>query len=115
MESGISILNVHKGDTKLTFDPANTAEREQAARMVTDLLKLGYVLSIRVTDEHGKEGYTRATGFDENTCEYLVDRLPGEPVGAAGKKRGRKKRVPAARVAAVGIARTARGCLPPWT
>lgn len=114
MEPGISILNVHEGDTKITFDPANPAECERAAGMVTDLLKRGYVLSIRVTDEHGKHGYTRATGFDPNTCEYLVDELPGEPAQAASKKRGRKKRLPAARVPVVAIARTARGCSPAW-
>lgn len=120
MDNGLSILNVSEGDTKLSFDPNKPIERERAARIVTDMLKRGYAILIHTGGPHGKP--VRATGFDPNTCEYLIEGLSaheedeiarimsGDSKGK--KKRGRPARVPAATASAIAVARTARGCSP---
>lgn len=68
----LGILNVGAGDIKLSFDPANPSERIRAARIVTDMLRRGYALLVAVPDGDGGTIYTRATDFDEATCEYLI-------------------------------------------
>lgn len=119
MQTGISILNVGEGDTKLSFDPEKPVERERAARIVTNMLQRGYAILIRVGEKDGAPIYTRAKGFDPSTCEYLIDNLSPEEEreieeAMRGKKRGRPKktRVAAASTPAIAIARTARGCAP---
>lgn len=64
----LSILNVGEGDTKLSFDPKNPAERIRAARVVRDMLKRGYSLLIEV--EPGV--FQRALDFREDVCEYVI-------------------------------------------
>jgi hypothetical protein len=109
----LSILNVAKGDTKLSFDPADPAERERACRIVTDMLKRGYAIMVEV------DGKTRrAVGFDPNTAEYLIRGLSKEEereikaklAGKPYKKKDLLQRVPADKAPAVAVARAARGC-----
>lgn len=72
MEVGeLGILNVGAGDVKLSFDPANPAERMRAARIVKDMLRRGYALLIKV-DEGGREVWRRALDFEEASCEYII-------------------------------------------
>lgn len=71
MSGSIGILNVGAGDTKLSFDKSNPAERIRAARIVTDMLRRGYALLVEV-EQDGKKVFRRATAFDENTCEYVI-------------------------------------------
>jgi len=63
----VGILNVGDGDTKLSFDKSNPAERIRAARIVSDMLRRGYALLIEV---NGK--YVRAQEFNEDVCEYVI-------------------------------------------
>lgn len=63
----VGILNVGDGDTKLSFDKNNPAERIRAARIVADMLRRGYALLIEVD---GK--FVRATEFKEDVCEYII-------------------------------------------
>ena len=72
----IGILNVGAGDTKLSFDPTNPMERARSARIVTDMLKRGYVLFI----DTGGKSYQRVLKFDEAHCEYIIADL--DPVAA---------------------------------
>lgn len=118
MEAGVSILNVGEGDTKLSFDPEKPVERERAARVVTDMLRRGYAISIYIGEKNGKRQYRRAKGFDPKTCEYLIEGLSAQEEAeiaeqmSGKKKRGRYKRIAAATAPVVAIARTARGCSP---
>ena len=64
----IGILNVGAGDTKLSFDHSNPMERARSARIVTDMLKRGYVLFI----DTGGKNYKRVLQFDEKHCEYII-------------------------------------------
>lgn len=125
--TGLAILNVGAGDTKLSFDKSKPVERERAARIVTDMLKRGYAILVEVGKKNGKPLYQSATGFDPKTCEYLVVGLPPEieldiaeatgldrPIknkarGGRPKSIRVRRRVPADRTPAVGVARSAGG------
>ncbi len=76
----VGILNVGAGDTKLSFDPSNPAERIRAARIVKDMIRRGYALLIEV-ERDGKKVFTRATDFNEDVCEYVIADF--DPVTAA--------------------------------
>ena len=67
----VGVLNVGAGDTKLSFDKNNPAERIRAARIVKDMLRRGYALLVEV-EVDGVKKFTRATDFDEATCEYII-------------------------------------------
>lgn len=67
----VGILNVGDGDTKLSFDPKNPAERIRAARIVKDMIRRGYCLLIEI-EKDGKKETTRALDFDESVCEYII-------------------------------------------
>lgn len=128
----VGILNVGAGDTKLSFDKSNPAERIRAARIVKDMLRRGYALLIEV-EIGGEKKFTRATDFDENVCEYVIadfdpvvasehdqeeeergseEVKAGEaPAAPAKARRGRAatKRIDAGSTRAVAVARTAGG------
>lgn len=131
----VGILNVGAGDTKLSFDPSNPAERIRAARIVKDMLRRGYALLIEI-ERDGVKQFTRAVDFDEAVCEYIiadfdpieaakhdeqevvaganhgneqeVPQAPSTPAGATGK-RPYTKRIKAEGARAVSVARTAGG------
>lgn len=72
MEIGqVGILNVGTGDTKLSFDKSNPAERIRAARIVTDMLRRGYALLVEV-ERNGEKAFQRVEKFDEDKCEYII-------------------------------------------
>lgn len=111
----LSILNVGDGDTKLTFDPDKPAERERAKRIVTEMLRRGYTIVVRMEGGDGDPWYTRVQAFDPATCEYVIEGLSkaeeAEIADTLHPKKGRpKKRVPAMSAPAVAIAKPARGC-----
>lgn len=105
----LSILNVGDGDTKLSFDPEKPGELERAKRIVLDMLKLGYAIMVKIGEE-----WHRATGFDPNSCEYLIGDVAAE-AAAEPKPRGRQKswksarRVPARTTRSIAVARSAGG------
>ena len=136
MTGSVGILNVGAGDTKLSFDPNNLAERIRACRIVRDMLRRGYALLVEMTQPDGTKAYQRALDFREDTAEYIIadfDPGAGEPqtfineheheetgeaatdrAAAASPKtkppRGRpRKAIPAEGVRAVAVARTAGG------
>jgi hypothetical protein len=127
MNGIVEILNVGDGDTKLTFDKDNPAERKRAAKIVKDMLDRGYCLLVQIGEDEKGPIYRRATAFDPDTCEYIIATAHDEviEIGAtvqtkkvakkkvAKKKATRKKkstaRVPAEKTKAVSVARTAGG------
>ena len=69
----LGVLNVGAGDTKLTFDKDNPMERARSARIVTDMLKRGYVLFIETgKNAAGNPTYQRVLQFREDVCEYII-------------------------------------------
>lgn len=127
MSGEVGILNVGAGDTKLSFDPADPAERIRAARIVRDMIRRGYALLVEVSkDKDGKPVYQRALDFDEERAEYIIADFdsvtaagadaetpaPAPSPPAAGKRRGRppkERRIDAGKTTAVAVARTAGG------
>lgn len=75
----VGILNVGDGDTKLSFDPNNPAERIRAARIVADMIRRGYALLVET--EPGSNQYVRAIAFREDRCEYVIADF--DPITAA--------------------------------
>jgi hypothetical protein len=135
----VGILNVGAGDTKLSFDPSNPAERIRAARIVKDMIRRGYALLIEI-EVNGIKKFTRALDFNEDVCEYVIadfdpllarqsdniednisakepaeaqaDAAQGSAAADAPKRRGRppgKRAVKAEGVRAVAVARSAGG------
>ena len=135
----IGILNVGAGDTKLSFDKDNPMERARSARIVTDMLRRGYVLFIEI-ERDGKKTFQRVLEFREDVCEYIIadldptvaptpepnkempdnepsDETPSEAGGEATAEpvparrgRGRKtKAIDAGQAHGVAVARTAGG------
>lgn len=132
----VGILNVGDGDTKLSFDPNNPAERIRAARIVRDMLRRGYALLVEV-DVDGQKKFQRATDFREDVCEYVIadfdpiaaaeadsqedhgqqdqtepSATQAEGAPAAPRRRGRppgKRAIPAEKTRAVVVARVAGG------
>lgn len=131
----VSILNVGDGDTKLSFDHSNPAERIRAARIVKDMLRRGYALLVEA-EVDGQKVYQRATDFREDVCEYVIadfdpiqaaeadqketdhgneaqpNPAPPTEQAAAPKRRGRPPKglsVPAERASVVAVAPIAGG------
>jgi hypothetical protein len=124
----IGILNVGAGDTKLTFDKAKPAERDRAARVVTDMLKRGFAILVQVGTRKGEPLYQRAKAFDPKTCEYIIVGAPDDaeietpppaksgPPGvgkadrrSAGRGKASLRRIPAEKTRATAVARSAGG------
>lgn len=121
----LGILNVGAGDVQLSFDPTKPAERRRAAKIVTDMIRQGFAILVKVGEHNGEPTYQRAKAFDEKTCEYIVAGGPAESIniGKTGAgpdlvapvppRRGRPRkadvRLPAARTHAVSVARSAGG------
>lgn len=126
----VGILNVGAGDTKISFDKRNPAERLRAARIVTDMLRRGYALMVEVGSGR-KKHYERVLQFDEAHCEYVVadfdsavaeaaDReplsqpQPGEPQAQVkepvrGRRVTKTRKVAADSTHAISVARSAGG------
>lgn len=127
--TGLSILNVGEGDTKITFDPKKPEERKRAAKVVEDLLERGFAIMVQVGTKKGKPLYQRAEAFDPDTCEYIVVGIPdtenddkrtenddkrtgiddGPPLKHGRKGPRTRHRVPAESTPAVAISRSAGG------
>lgn len=124
MKGQVGILNVGCGDTKLSFDPTNPAERIRAARIVTDMIRRGYALLVEVGhNDKGKTTYRRAMAFDEDKCEYIIadfdgaqaetednaERTDEQTAAKSGRKAIKTRRIRADSVSSVAVSRTAGG------
>lgn len=109
----LEILNVGRGDVKISFDSTNAAEAIRAKRIIKDMLRRGYALLVEVD---GK--FSRVKEFDETAGEYVIadfdpegDEPPSaeEIVNAQGKGKHGGRRVRMDRSTATGIGPTAGG------
>lgn len=121
MMGEIGILNVGAGDTKLVFDPSKPEEVERSARIVTDMIRRGFVLLIEVGSNDKGPIYQRVKDFDPHTSEYIVagtisdqeeqkhDKKPTAPPRRRKEKAGNARRIPAAAARGIAVAPTAGG------
>ena len=104
----VCVLNVGEGDLKLSFDTTNKGEVARTKRLVTKLLRDGFVIVIQVGESDGEPLYKKVKRFDASTSEYIV---MGEP-SLSDQKASKPKevRIPASRVQrSVAVARTSGG------
>lgn len=125
MEPGIDILNTGAGHMEVRFTEGDPIELERAGRIISDMLRRGYVLFIE--DDDGK--LTRVQSFDPKKNVYIIadgplysgdggtaSGLSQEPTPqptppAPAKRRGRprKTEVPMATTRVTAIGRSAGG------
>jgi hypothetical protein len=72
MTGMLSILGCHAGDIRITFDKDDPREVEKAKRIISDMLKRGYLLFVE--DEDGKA--YKVVSFDADTNEYVLKDNP---------------------------------------
>lgn len=70
---GLDILNTGTGHTEIRFDQGNPMETDRAKRMITDMLRRGYVLFVE--EEAGKP--IRVESFNPERGVYIVSDVPG--------------------------------------
>lgn len=101
----VSVLNCGAGDLTFSFDESKPDEVKRAKKVVSDMLKQGYLLFAMVDGEQ-----RRVTKFDAKTCEYIVTE-PSVTETKSPKKRGRPpgKRVPARGTPVTSVAPRAGG------
>ncbi len=121
MTGSLSVLNVGAGDLEFRFDRGSKAEVERAKKVVTDMLKRGYVIFAEVNGTLHK-----VVAFDATAGRYIIaDGAPDpEPAAEPGpappaeatapRRRGRpkgskNKSVPMESVKATAIGPTAGG------
>lgn len=120
----VGILNVGAGDTKIIFDPDKPKDIERASQVVSELIRRGFVLVVDSGRRDAKDRpiYTRAKWFDATKHEYIIqddeETTTDEPTAAQGdgaaaapavRRGGKTKRVSAAGVNAIAVARSAGG------
>lgn len=123
MSGVLEILNVGRGDVKISYDTTNAAEAIRAKRIIKDMMKRGYALLVEVEGKH-----SRVKAFDEAQGEYIIadfdpegeeeeenpDSTAGPPARKAltsAEKRGMRKdrRVSMIKTKATAIGPTAGG------
>lgn len=114
-EPGLDVLNVGAGHVEIRFGKKDPVEVDRAKRMITDMLKRGYVLFV---EGKGKE-LQRVRSFDAKAGVYYVSDV-ADVEEAAGDtvtsdlqptlKKGRPpKAVPMEKAKATAIGRSAGG------
>lgn len=79
----LSCLSVNDGDIEISFDTEDCAEAIRAKRIITDMLKRGYALLIKMADGR----YVRAHEFDEKQGVYVIaDYDPQEEIKTDDKE-----------------------------
>ena len=68
MPGKLEILHVQGGEVTITFDTQDCAEAIRAKRIISDMIRRGYALLVKMPNGT----YTRAYGFDESIGEYIV-------------------------------------------
>lgn len=114
----LSCLSVADGDITIKFDTQNASEAIRAKRIITDMLKRGYALLIKMADG----SYVRAVKFNEKQGEYIIadfdpsetnekietEKITSQTSPTLKKKRGRKA-IPMQKADAVAVAPSAGG------
>ena len=123
MATGVlDVLNCGAGHLTFRFDKNDPAEVEKAKKVITDMLRRGYMLFVKIEGEQ-----KRVRQFDVEHEEYILEEpddveaeavatapaTKAEAAAEAPKRRGRPvgsgKRVPMRQAQATGIGPTAGG------
>lgn len=109
MEVGeIGILNIGAGHNKIQFDPNDPEGMKNAASILKDMMKAGYIILVEVDDGQGGKTHQRVKRFQEDTLEYIIS-PPKETKVGKGKGRAGTSRIRATKARGVAVARTSGG------
>lgn len=105
----LDVLNVGSGHLTFKFDKDDAAEVEKAKKVITDMLKRGYMIFVKDGGEQ-----VRVRQFDAEREEYILeepDVIPEPEPEAIAPRRGRPpgKRVGMRGAQATGVGPTAGG------
>lgn len=114
-EPGLDVLNIGAGHLKFRFNKDDAEDTEKAKRVITDMLKRGYMLFVLVDGEQ-----KRVRQFDPEKEEYILEEPeiipePQSPPSASSEPRMRttrsepKRRVSLRKARATGVGPTAGG------
>ena len=105
----LSVLNINDGDTKFTFNSDDPKEVERAKKCIQDMLKMGYMIFVTVTNSKGQAELKRVKRFNAKTCEYIITDKEPTSAGTKPAKRTVTKRVSAKTHRTTAVPRTAGG------
>lgn len=74
----LEILNVQGGEVKITFDNKDAPEAIRARRIISEMIRSGFVLLVEV-ERNGDKRFERALSFDEARGEYVIADYDGAP------------------------------------
>jgi hypothetical protein len=91
MNGVLDVLNVGHGHLTFRFDKEDPAEVEKAKKVITDMLRRGYMLFVKVDGEQ-----TRVREFDPATEEYILEEpdVLAEAATPAAEVEPRRRRGP---------------------
>jgi len=67
----LEILNVQGGEVKISFDTKDAPEAIRARRVISEMIRSGFVLLVEV-ERNKEKRFERALSFDEAKGEYIV-------------------------------------------
>ncbi|HET8777938.1 MAG TPA: hypothetical protein VFN76_09795 [Candidatus Limnocylindria bacterium] len=79
MSGSLSVLNVGAGDIRIDFTGADEMEKIRAKRIISDMLRRGYALFVKLADGT----YRRALRFDPEAEVYVIADLDTEAADAS--------------------------------
>lgn len=100
----LEVLSVGKGDIKISLDPNNPDDVENARRLVEEMIAKGYGIFVE-TDK----GLTRVKKFNAKRMTYVIREWVDEEATPSRPRRSRDVEVPVAGSRAKAIGRTAGG------
>lgn len=101
----LEVLSVGKGDLKLSMDPNNPADVENARKVIEEMLAKGYSIFVETDD-----GLSRVKRFNPKRMTYVITEfVEGAAEPAAKPRRTRDRNIPVAGSKAKAIGRTAGG------
>lgn len=119
----LEILNVQGGEVKITFDHHDAPEAIRARRIISEMIRSGFVLLVEV-ERNKEKRFERAVSFDEARGEYIIADFmpangaptplvsaaqPAEEAAPTPGKRGRRRRVPMEEAQATAVGPSAGG------
>ncbi len=100
----LSVLNIQDGDTEFSFNSDDPKEVERAKQCIQDMLKMGYIIFVKVDDK-----LKRVKRFNARTCQYIIgDKETKSATDSKSNKRNTKA-IDARKHRATSVPRSAGG------
>lgn len=103
----MSVLNIQDGDTEFNFNSDDPKEVERAKQCIQDMLKMGYMIFVKVDDK-----LKRVKRFNAKTCQYIIgDKETKSATDTTNKKNNKRntRAIDAKKHKATSVPRSAGG------